>query len=1032
MSMKRLKLLFQKKTCENRKDDFPDFHILSIYKFRYVIILLLSLTMNLALNAQKEISGNITDESNGEALPGVNVMVKGTTIGTITDLDGHYAIKISDDQAVLEFSYIGYLTESITVEGQSVIDISLVPDIVSMEEIVVVGYGTMKKSDVTGAIVSVSDDDLKQVKATNIMESIQGKAAGVEITRSSGETGSSTSVLIRGNRTLSGKNEPLYIIDGVQSDRGTDLNPNEIESIEILKDISSTSIYGAKGANGVIIITTKKGTEGKPKITFSTYFGINKPLGAVPYMDRNDYLKYKEDLAKFKDSDYRRNGIWPDSINVTYQPFEEEGILNGTNTNWLDLVTKTGYLKDYFLSVSGGKSGMTYNLSLDHTVEEGMVKKDVYKRYVIKGGFQVKVNDHISVGTSNILTFKKRNRMAFPEKEIRLMNPLAVPYDSLGNVIIYPTVSSNLRTPLWNFESGNYNKEETNALIFSNVFADIKIIDGLNFHSNLNVSMNTERKGENIRASESLVNVKMWISPQKSYTLTNILTYDKSFGIHHFQLTGVQEMQKNNTERYQIAGRDPQIENSFWYALNSLDASSISIDLDEKTYYSEGSQMSYLGRINYSLLGRYVFTGSIRYDGSSVLAKDNKWDYFPSASVAWNVNEESFMKNLNAISLLKLRLSYGTSGNYSVPEYSSIDRINLYPLYYEFGTSEEVQLSYRPVYAGNTLLTWEKTSSINIGLDFGILKNRISGNVDIYQASTKDILQQRVLPPHAAIPSIYDNIGETSNQGIEIMLRSVNISKKDFVWSTSLSLTYSEEKIENLASGVKKDEANGWFVGSPLKVWYDYEKIGIWQLSDSAEMAKFTENDFVYGDIKIKDQNNDSIINEEDRIVLGQKDPKWYGSLSNSFEYKGFDFSFLIVARMGQMVEDAVMNGFQVRDDYAESGFKVDYWTPDNPTNEAPRLDPSVSAVGYMPYASTLQYTDGSWIKLRDVTLGYTLPQNISSKLGISSLRLYFSIKNAAVLYSPLYKKGRYDPELAGKAYFPLPRTFATGLTVEF
>jgi hypothetical protein len=247
-----------------------------------------------------------------------------------------------------------------------------------------------------------------------------------------------------------------------------------------------------------------------------------------------------------------------------------------------------------------------------------------------------------------------------------------------------------------------------------------------------------------------------------------------------------------------------------------------------------------------------------------------------------------------------------------------------------------------------------------------------------------------------------------------------------------VSLTFNKEKIVFLATGVDKDEANGWFVGEPLNVWYDYEKSGIWQLTDSAELAKFTENDFTYGDIKIKDQNNDSIIDEDDRVILGQKNPAWYGSISNNFQYKNFDVGFIIVARVGQMVEDAVMNGFQVRDDYAESGFKVDYWTPENPTNEAPRLDPSISAINYMPYASSLLYTDGSWIKVRDISLGYTLPGNALSRIGVSSLRVYVSVKNAMVLYSPLYKKGRYDPEMNGRTSWPIPRTFTTGLTLDF
>jgi hypothetical protein len=383
---------------------------------------------------------------------------------------------------------------------------------------------------------------------------------------------------------------------------------------------------------------------------------------------------------------------------------------------------------------------------------------------------------------------------------------------------------------------------------------------------------------------------------------------------------------------------------------------------------------------------------------------------------------------------LKIRAGYGVSGNYAVPAYSSYSSANTSPLYYEFGSSETAYYGYRPVVSGNPELGWEKTASYNLGIDFGILNNRISGNVDIFKANTTDLLQKKSLPAHAAIPYIYDNVGEVETKGFEIMLHTVNITNpgNGFKWTSDLTFTQTKEKIVELADGVEKDELNGWFVGEPIEVHYDYEKLGIWQLGEEDEMALYTENEFVAGDIKIKDQNGDYIIDEADRVVLGTVRPDWYGSFNNRFEYKGVDLSVMIMARMGMMVKDRVMRQSQVNDAYGESGMEVDYWTPVNPSNESPRLDPTISAINYYPYSSTLEYTDGSWVKVRDITLGYTIPSELLERAKISSLRVYGSLKNYFVLYSPLFDKGRYDPEMEGRTNWPIPKTAMIGLTLEF
>ncbi|MBN1133138.1 MAG: TonB-dependent receptor [Bacteroidales bacterium] len=1014
---------------------------------RFVLAVVAGFSVSFAaIGQQRQVTGTVTDAETNEPLIGVNVTVSGTTLGTITDVDGNYSINVSSGQTLV-FSYVGYVEESVPITDQAIVNITMSLSTEALEEVVVVGYGTMRKSDVTGAIVSIEEDDFKQVKTTNVVESIQGKAAGVDITKSSGEAGAGFSILVRGERSLSGSNSPLYIVDGVQYGSGIDINPNDIASMEILKDVSSTAIYGSKGANGVIIITTKKGMEGRPKITYSSYVGINKPLGRLPYADRDYYIQYKNDLARMVL--YDRTGVWEDSVDVSWQEFEEEAIANGTNTDWFSEIVGTGILQNHFVGVSGGTGGISYNISADYTDEKGMLMGDDYKRYVIKAGMDVQVNKRLLVGTSSILSYKDRDRMEYPGKAMYLMNPLAVPFDSLGNVIINPMPRSTFLTPLYYFYEDRYASNELTTRIFSNLYADIKIIEGLNLRSNFNVDLNTYRSGY-YQATDAGVNAGMYITPYKDFTWTNILTYEKAFGNHRLQITGVHEMNAGNQERYSFDGTNPAVLGSYWYALPSIPTANIT-SYDPGTPYTESSMLSFLGRVNYSFMGKYVITASMRRDGSSILAKENNnnWDNFPAFSVAWNASEEDFLKSVDVISSLKVRLGYGVSGNYAVPVYASVSKTNIQPLYYEFGVDEAAALGYRPVETGNLNLGWEKTAAFNLGIDFGILRNRISGNIDIYKANTTDILQQRSLPAHASIPFIYDNIGETETRGVELMLHSVNVSsgaESGLKWTTDLTFTASREKIVELARGVTRDEINGWFVGEPLSVYFDYEKTGIWQLSDSLEMELYNEMGakFRPGDIKVKDQltidtdgdgafdARDTLITDADRVVLGTPRPLWYGSLTNRFEYKNFDLSFMIMARMGQMIRDAVMNTFPNRDVYDESGYQADYWTPLNPTNVQPRLDPKVSAVNYMPYNSTLLYTDGSWIKVRDITLGYTVPESLSRRVKISSLRVYASMKNYFVLYSPFYAKGRFDPEKGGSTSWPTPKSLIFGINVEF
>ena len=970
-------------------------------------VLSLLLALPLAGWAQsRTITGTVLSEDNGPLIS-AGVVVKGTNAGALTDQEGKFNVTASPSDTLV-FAYLGYESQEVAVGEQTNIEVTLIPREQSLDEVVVVGYGTMQKSDVAGSIVSVRGDALTDVKSVNVFEGLQGRVPGVEISRDNGRAGSDFDLLVRGRRSLNATNAPLILVDGVPYGDNIDINPNDIASIEILKDAASTAIYGSRGANGVVLITTKKGRDGTSQVSFNSYFGIGEAFQRVPVYDRDGYIQASIDATK----DIYNWDQEPNPVNV-FLGDELAGFENGTYTDWQDLVTRPGNQQDYFVSFSGGNRRITYSTSLNYFREQGVIKADDFERYTYRLNLDAKVTDWLSVGTSTILSYRLREGRGPRYTDAIALSPIVPAFDSLGNYIFQPNFANPRKSPLAWLEDEQESRE---SRIFATAYAQIQLAEGLSFRTNVNADFSFRRFGYMYPQripTEGFTTAGASFDMANSYLWNNILSYDKSFGKHRINATAVHEIRYNRAENYTIFGQEQQFTQTLWYNFASNQNQQTTSNL------TESGLASVLARFNYTFNNKYIFNVSGRYDGATQLAEGNKWSFFPAGSFAWRLAEEDFMSGLSFLNDLKLRLGFGSTGNASINPYSTAAALNVDPLFYEFGLpgQEVPAFGYRPLALASADLRWERTSQANIGIDFALFNGRVSGNLDFFGARTTDLLLQDQLPPTSGFDNVFVNAGETQSWGWEFLTQTINVDQQNFSWRTNFSFFGSREEIVALASGLTEDEGNQWFVGFPIAVHYDFEKTGIWQFGDEDEPT-FTAP----GEIRVRDQDGNDTIDFDDRIVLGTPLPKWSGSLINTFKLYDFDLTINIFARWGQMI-NAGAYAYDPR--MYDNMVAVDYWTPENPTNAYPRYDASRAE---LPFESTLRYRDGSYVKLKNVTLGYTLPNNVMARTNFNTFRVYLTARNPAILYSRLFDG--LDPERNGSISYPLARVFMVGADI--
>ncbi|HZL11979.1 MAG TPA: TonB-dependent receptor [Prolixibacteraceae bacterium] len=979
-------------------------------------------TDNLLTSQQsRNVSGKVTD-SNGGSFPGVSVFVKGTTNGTITNIDGVFSLTNIPATSTIVFSFIGMKTEEILVGNKSVVNLTMTEESFGLNEVVAIGYGTVKKSDVTGAVTSVSAKDLNAMPVTNVIQGMQGKAAGVDIT-SSDRPGQLGSVRIRGVRSITASNDPLYVVDGIPlSSGGIDaINPLDIEAIDILKDASSTAIYGSRGANGVILVTTKRGKSGKMTLNYNGTMTVSNLYDYADYMNSEQYIDYRRNA-------YREAGKYPagtdydkdfEIFNGSGDPIAWENIAKGweggawngskvPNTDWAGYVSRTGITSEHTISASGGTDKMKAYGSFGYLNDAGTNKGQDYERYSSKIGVEVEPTKWFKMGANISSTWSIQNygytgsgsRAATAIYGAAMgMYPYAEPYDADGNWIYLPGGFTNVVNPIEEYKNVTDERKTLRAL--GSFYAEVKLFDGLKYRINFGPDFRQYRQGVFRTAASILQGTGNGVnyasanaSQDFSYTLDNLLYYDKTFGEHTIGATLLQTASDSRYENYTMTAENLEWDEQRWYAFGLNDLKS------KGSSYKRKSLSSYMARVNYGYANKYLLTLSGRWDGASQLAEGNKWDFFPSAAIAWRLDQEAFMQNIDWVHQLKLRAGMGTTGNAAVAEYATQGAIahTFYSFYdnYESGYYASDYMLKDPPKMANRQLGWEKSTQYNIGVDFSILSNRVGGSIDLYKSNTSDLLMNMSILSLTGYTSTYANIGKTSNRGIDISLNTRNIVSKDFVWNTDLTFSATNAKIEELANGKEDDVTNKWFIGEDLNVAYDYEKIGIWQTSDADEMAKFNANGHTYeaGDIKVRDLNDDYTIDaNNDRKVIGSYNPKWTGGMTNTFTYKDFELSLFIYARWGFLMDGgaADMQGlYQSRD--------IDYWRTDNPTNAFPKAD--YNNGGQPLYYSSMNFQDGSFIKMRNINFGYNLPQHFASTLGISSAKVYVQTMNPFMIYS--------------------------------
>ncbi|MCY7349341.1 MAG: TonB-dependent receptor [Cytophagaceae bacterium] len=975
----------------------------------------------------RNVSGRVMSGTDNTPLPGVNVALKGTSRGTTTNAEGRYTLSVPASGGTLVISSIGYLAQEIAVGTRTSIDINLIDDARGLDEVVVVGYGTQKKSQLTGAISSVSAREISELPITNARQALQGRTAGVDVVSNNSKPGAGVTVRIRGRRSINASNDPLYVVDGIPLSGGIDdINPQDIAGLEVLKDASATAIYGSRGANGVVIVTTKRGKPGKTVVSYDGYYGVSNTLGKIDVMDGVQFAEYRRESRRAVGT-YPAGPATPDAdVKLFTDPVELEGIQLGRSTDYQSYLLKQGNIQSHQVGVSGGTEKTQFSVSGNFFKDIGVIPNQNFTRYTFRVNLDHQVSKRIKVGISSLGVYSLWNGENFnPYGGALQENPLGKPYDDNGNLIFLPTQDGLRTNPIAEIMPGAQVDLTKRIRMFNSLYGEWDIVDGLKFRVNFGPDFTNRRVG---RFTGSQTNARRGGDPTGfssreeifNYTLENFLTYNKVFREkHNLNVTLLQSLQKDNQEEISIGVLGIPSETQLFYNLGQ--ASSIQ---SVGTRVTEWTLNSYMGRLNYVFDDKYLLTLTARYDGSSRFGANTKYGFFPSAAVGWNISNEPFLKTVPWIDQLKLRLSYGSTGNTAIDPYQT--QAQLGRTVYAFGTTGAYGFGFNSI--SNPDLRWESTSTANAGVDFSFARGRVSGSLEYYQADTRDLLLRDQLPLTSGFGSVLRNVGRTRNKGIEVTLSTINVdSKSGFRWSTDLQWTRNKEAILELFNGKVDDIGNARFIGQPLTAFFDYKKIGIWQTAEADEAARFFRKP---GEIKVEDINGDGKIDATDRVIIGSQIPEFTAGMTNRFEFKGFDLSVFLYARVGSTFRSNFHTAFNsLAGRY--NNLDIDYWTPNNPTNAFPRPNQNQE---FPVYQSTLSYFSGSFLKVRNINFGYNFPSAITERLKMGGLRAFVSIQQPFLFSEFRSKYKGIDNEttdVINEAQTPSVRQITFGINVK-
>lgn len=951
-----------------------------------------------------KVKGKVIDAS-GETLPGVSVMEKGTDNGVVTDENGNYEITVSSASSVLIYSFVGMNTQEQSVAGRANVDIQLISALSALDEVVVVGYGVQKKSDVTGSVSTINTERMENKPNVNFTQALQGAMSGVYMTTtsSSAEEGN-VELLLRGRNSINASNSPLIVLDGVPfSGNFSEINTVDIESINVLKDASSVAIYGSRGSNGVILITTKKGKSGAPRISYNGYYGLTVLDEMLDVYEAHDYIEWKKERFGVKD----------------LSASEKRVLDSGKFMDWRDEVFQNGVKQEHNISVSGANDNNKYYVSATSFESEGIAVNDKFKRYSLRVNLEQKINKWITIGTNNQMTYSNRDGIPANIGRAYTMNPLTEKYDEDRNLTIYPWESDPyFENPLEPTLAVN---EDDAYKIITNNFVNVKIpyVKGLTYKLNTGAEIgfrevNTYWGRDTKTGTDANGKSETKNSNTKNFLVENILSYVRDFGKHSVNFTGLYSYQKEVWKSHNLEANTYPDDAMTYY--KPILAGLISPTVG----YSSEVLLSQMGRLNYGYDNKYMATLTVRRDGFTGFGENVKYGIFPSVALGWNIHNENFFKN-DYVNSLKLRASYGENGNQAIGPYDNLakllsdDKVN-------YINGSTTLPGFVPESLANDDLSWETTTTANIGIDFGILNGRIQGSLDVYKSHTKDLLFWRSIPSVHGVKSILQNIGETENRGVEVSLNAHVLEYEGFKWNAGFNFSANKNEIVSLYGAKEDDVANGFFIGQPIRVNYGYVFDGIWQEGD--DFANSAQPDAVPGDIKVKDVTNegdDKDITSIDREIQGQLDPKWTWGMENTFSYKNLSLYVFMHGVNGITKRNSAKLNDDSFDGRKNTNIK-NYWTPENPINTYPRNHQHANLKKVMMYESA------DFIRIKDITLSYQLEKSLLEKLRIQNLKIYFTARNMFTISD----WDGMDPELNSQLSIPLQKEYIFGLNFTF
>lgn len=1023
-------------------------------KYNLVFLFFLNFLLSNAIYAQSAVvEGKITDAS-GLSLPGVNIQEKGTKNGTSTDFEGSFKINVTNNKAVLIISYLGFQTQEVSVAGKTTINVSLAEQSNSLNEVVVVGYGSVKKTDLTGSVSTINAAVITERNTTSPLEAIQGSTPGVQISSSSGRSGDGFKVVIRGNNSLVGSS-PLYVVDGVPVENIDFLNPQDIARMDVLKDASSAAIYGSRGASGVIIVTTKSGANVKSgiNVTFDSSYGTKTAARMPKMMNGEEWWKFHQ-VAYMSAVPTTQTPAQLAALAGNQSPLLVSRANSGYNFDWADAVLKTGMTQNNYLNVTGrSDSGLSYNLGFGIQSDEGLIENDGTDKYSFKLGLNHKINDKFTTGAN--VTIARVDTQLGSDLAMQdafrlspLMSPWAIDADGnekigtlffLPGKLTYPNGSwainkTSTVNPL--MEIANSSQREKTWQTVGNVFFQYQALKWLSFKTTFSAGI------ENTVTSASYgaqTNAGVTLNGKNSASIKNFnnfnYTWDNQIDlkhtfkeVHDFSVLLLQSLYSNVDETsYLYSNNQP-----FDVGSDNM-GSGVQTSYNISSGYQKNTLSSYAVRLNYTFKDKYLLTASTRWDGSSVLSEGNKWQSFPSVALGWKINKESFLANSTVISDLKLRASLGYTGNDNVAPYTSQALLNQQTFY---ANGANVVSGWQSENLANQDLTWEKTRELNFGLDYGFLQNRISGSIDVYDRLSDKLIYKQQLPAESGWKNTFANVGSVSNKGVEILLTTKNIKSEKVNWETTFTFTKNVNKLESIYNQDKvSDIGNKLILGSELNPNYNYVYDGVWQESEAALAASYGQ---APGQARPKDLNNDGKFNQDDRTVIGNANPEWQGSLYSKLTVGNFDFNFSVLTSQGQTVLSTFHQNFADVSDRGRQKLAMDYFIPTNSAgieananNTNPRPGPVATGAGAYWTSLFAYYRDVSYVKIKNISLGYTLSPELLKKLKISNLRIYVNVLDPFVFTS----FDGYDPEWAASPFGvnrPASVTTQLGLSVKF